>query len=316
MRPRHAPSSFAVIEIGTNSTKFAVARLTRAGGFRVVRFLRATTRVGGGLAGGATMSPAAVDRTARAIRRFRRSLPASMPLFAFATDALRRARNAPAAAGEIERALACPLTVLSGREEARLVYSSAARRIEMRRPRVVLLDVGGGSTEIVLAERGRIRRTRSLPLGALLLTERYLAGDPVDRERFAVLAGFVDRTLERALRAIGAAGLVPRDLDLVASGGTAVTAAGMSVAGGGATPAAVRTGEMARHLARLLRLRVAERKRLPGLEPDRADILPAGLAILISAARHLGKRAIRIHTGGLLDGVLWRLTDNDLKWPR
>ncbi len=313
----------ALIEIGTNSTKLLVAELVSDDRFETVYFARETTRIGSGVSGNARISTAGVHRTLETIRRFRRHARSigCERFFAFSTYALRRASNAASVVRRLERQLKCPLKILTGKEEARFAYLSARRALRSKKSSTVLLDFGGGSTEIVVARRGRITHARSLALGALHLTERFIRSDPIARSEFLRLEGFVDGIVQRVLGAAGLDKLGPSSFDLVASGGSISTAGAMIAAAGvrggrgaGRSTQPLRSGDLAALLNRCLAVDLRDRKRIPGLDPTRADIIPAGLATVLSFTRHAGKRVIYPNPGGVREGALAHLMAHGFRW--
>ena len=319
----NGPTRIALVEIGTNSTKLVVADAQADDTFRVRHASRRTTRIGRGLAAGGSVHPGAVDENIAAIKALKEIISRYRcdRVFAFSTFALRRAANAATVTRRLEGAIGEPLRIITGRDEARFAYLSAERHLRLTRPAAVLIDIGGGSTEVVVARHGRVSSTRSLPLGALHLTERFLHSDPVDSTEFAGLERHVDRVMRRAFHRSGIHRSEPRNLDLVASGGTIgaiswVIACSRREARSGPTslPASIRLGEASAFLDRCLGLSLRERRRIPGLHPDRAEIVCAGLAIVLAAMRNLGKRTLQPSRGGVREGALIHIIRRGLRW--
>jgi exopolyphosphatase / guanosine-5'-triphosphate,3'-diphosphate pyrophosphatase len=305
-RRNSPPPPVAVIDIGTNSTKLLVGR-ARAGRVQVVHFERETTRLGAGLDKTGRIGGAAAARTVRVVRRFAamaRRLHAS-DVTAVGTQAFRTAANGRAVAARIARATGVPVRVLTGREEAIYSFYSARARLARPRPCLVVIDVGGGSTELVVAQRDRVLLARSLPLGALRLTERHLHTDPIAPGEYDWLTREVDAVIARAAACLDA--LPPRAVDLVACGGSATTALDMARRGRARSYRnlhALTRAEVRRLERTCLRASLAQRRRLPGLPPDRADIIPAGIAVLISFMTRARKRSVWISDGGIREGVI------------
>jgi exopolyphosphatase/guanosine-5'-triphosphate,3'-diphosphate pyrophosphatase len=308
----------AIIEIGTNSAKLLIATCRGATRFRTEHFTRKTTRIGAGMTASDGIATSAVERTLAAINEFRRTARRYRceRIVAFSTFALRRASNSRAVLRRIEQALGGPLHILTGRDEAMFSYRSAAAALDLNKPNTVLFDTGGGSTELVLATAGRVARVRSLPIGALHLTERFLTSDPPRREELRSLEKFVDERVERASRAMGIDRLEPGAVALVACGGSVSTAAKMIARRSSEAVRAVtiRRGDVASLLRRVAALNNAERRRIAGLEPDRADIIVGGLAIVLSILRHTRKRTCLFNPGGVREGVLGWLMQRDFRW--
>ncbi len=293
----------AVIDIGTNSIKLVVAR-AEGTGLRRVHFASATTRLGEGLGARGTISRAASERTARAVA----SLAAdarrhgAKRVVAVGTWAFRVADNGREVARRISLVSRVPVRVLSGPEEARCAFLSARAYGGRARPASFLLDIGGGSAQFIVARGERVVSTRSLPLGALHLTERYLHQDPIDPAEHARMRAEIDRTVARAVAPH--ANLAPR-ASFLAVGGSAVTALAMARPGRPPSPRGVlKRSDLRRVEAVCLARTIAQRKRLPGLSPDRADIIPAGLAVVLAFMTATGKRVAHVSAGGVREGVI------------
>jgi exopolyphosphatase/guanosine-5'-triphosphate,3'-diphosphate pyrophosphatase len=304
MSPAQRGRRIGVIDVGTNSTKLVVG-VVRGDRVLVEHFARRASRLGQRLTHTGKIAAAAADRTARDVRALAliaRSHGAEV-VVAVGTYAFRKASNGDVVARRIARRAGVPLRVLAGREEAMLAYLSVLTRLRRPKPYTLLIDVGGGSTEFVVARRGRLLRARSLPLGALRLTERHLRSDPI--------APAERRALERAVDAPVARVLAPfrrvpaSQIDLIASGGSATTALAML------SPRARRSSsaQVSRRALETLadecfERTLAQRKRLPGLPADRADIIAAGLVVVLSFLRATGKRTLSVSDGGVREGVL------------
>ena len=306
-RRRSPPSSpVAVIDIGTNSTKLLVGR-ARAGRVETVYFARETTRLGTGLGRTGRIGNAATSRTIRVVGRCAaaaRRLHAG-EITAVGTQAFRAASNGRAVAARIARETGIPVRVLKGREEAIFSFYSARARLARPRAYLVVIDVGGGSTELVVAERDRVRLARSLPLGALRLTERHLRTDPIAHREYGALTEEVEAVIARVASSFDM--LRPQTVDLVACGGSATTALDMMRGGRRRSYQTMQTltrAEVRRLEQTCLRTSVAQRRRLPGLPPDRADIIPAGIAELIAFMTYARKRSVWISDGGIREGVI------------
>lgn len=311
----------AIIEIGTNSSKLLVAD-ARRDDFRVRLFDRRTTRLGRGLDERGSIGRRELAATMTAVEAFKRTASSRRceRVFVFATFALRTASNASAVRKRLERAAGAPVRVISGKEEARFAYLSAMRRLSRDFPVTVLVDVGGGSTEVVAAKRGRVFLEQSLPLGALQLTERFLHADPIDTGEFTVLDRHVNRVCRRVLRSSRLDRMAPRDIGVAVSGG-AIGALSWVIARSASPgrasdrlPDRVRISEAVAFLDRCLALPLRERRRIPGLERDRAEIISAGLAVVVAMTRGLRKRVIHPSLGGVREGVLLHLIRNGYRW--
>jgi exopolyphosphatase/guanosine-5'-triphosphate,3'-diphosphate pyrophosphatase len=317
-----AESNIAVIDIGTNSVKLVVAAVGT--GLPIEKkFLQEITRVGEGLTTTGEINAAALLRTINAIERFHQVVQQydCEHVFAFATHAFRVAANGNDAASRIVDETSIEVRIISGEEEARFAFVSALTRIGRHKPHVYIIDVGGGSVDFVHGTGNEVTAVRTLPLGALHLTERFLSTDPIAEEEFDALRAYVRNAVSLMFEGGDLAGprarLSAAQTDLVASGGSVTTIKKMcdqSWVHSSVTTPKIRIGEIRRLEAQCLALPLNKRKRLPGLDPGRADIIPAGLAVVIAFMESTDKRVVTVNPGGVRDGVLIHLTQNNYQW--
>ncbi len=299
------PRRIGVIDIGTNSTKLVLG-VVRDNRVATHLFARRPSRLGERLTNTGRISDTAAQRTARDVRALSalaRSHGAEI-IVAVGTYAFRTAKNGDAVARRIARRAGVPVRVLSGHEEATLSYLSVLTRLRRPKPYTFLIDLGGGSTEFVAAHRGRVLRARSLPLGALRLTERHLHSDPIAPSERRALEREIDAAVARVtapFRRVRAT-----HIDFVASGGSATTALAMLSRARSSRPSTSRVsrGQLEALAEACFARTLAQRKRLRGLPSDRADIIPAGLAVVLSFLRRTGKRTIAVSDGGVREGVM------------
>lgn len=312
---RAATRLFGVIDIGTNSVKLAVGDAANGRVFYSYA-AREPTRLGRGLSSSGVISAAAVHSTADAVARLAEAARdhGATEVVAVGTYALRAARNGRAAARTIERRASVSVRILSGAEEAAMVLRSVRARLPRPRRHVVVVDIGGGSAELIVARGARTLFAHSVPLGAVRLTERYLTHDPVAPAEYLQLNDYIDGVTSALFAR--APRLDPATTDLVVSGGTATTAAAMLGLRADGAGSAVSLAALWRLETRCLTATTAGRRRFRGLVPDRADIIPAGLATLISFVRHAGKRSVRVIEGGVRDGVMLEMSERARRSPR
>ena len=294
----------AVIDVGTNSVKVLVAD----GGRDLLRALE-TTRLGEGLAGSGVLSPAAMERTAAAVSGFAsraRELGAGT-VTVVGTAACRRAQNTAELAARIEQECGLGLTVLTGEQEASLSFTGALRRLPRIAGNTLVVDIGGGSTELTVGV-DEPPRAASIPVGAVTATESDLTTDPPRPEDLTNVIGAVQDELEELGR------LHPEMLTasrVVGIAGTIVTVAaveiGQAVFDEEALHGFVLTREAAEDVFRTLATEsLADRVRNPGLPRERADIIVAGCCILVGVMRRLQLQETTVSTGSLRDGVIER----------
>ena len=284
----------AAVDLGTNSTRLLVADVEDG---RVEELDRETviTRLGEGVDRRRRLLPEPIARVRNTLVDFRRraeELGAERTLLV-ATSAVRDAENGEAFLGEIEWSYGFDTELLSGDEEAAMTLRGASVGRELA-PGTLLLDVGGGSTELTLPDF-RV----SLDVGSVRLTERFLASDPPTHDELAACRAAVRSTLEEH-----ASGLEVREAIGVA--GTITTLAALEL--GGYDRERVHgyrlTREAAeRQLERLAALPLAERRELPGLEPTRAPVIVAGAAIVAEALRFFDLDELEVSEHDLLTGA-------------
>jgi exopolyphosphatase/guanosine-5'-triphosphate,3'-diphosphate pyrophosphatase len=284
----------AAIDLGTNTTRLLVADVNAE---RVEEISGRTTitRLGEGVDARRRLLPLPIARVRNVLADYRRELESlgAERTLAAATSAVRDAENGEAFLGEIEWSYGFTTRLLTGEEEAELTL----RGVGAAGHDALVVDIGGGSTELVGA------RTRiSTELGSVRLTERFLPSDPPTEDELdmlaaatrSVLAEQVPETLT-ARRAIGVAGtitsLAALDLGLVEYDRDRVHGHRL---GDGAVKA---------QLERLAALPLAERRRVPGLEPERAPVIVAGAVVLREIMRHFGLASIEASERDILHGI-------------
>jgi exopolyphosphatase/guanosine-5'-triphosphate,3'-diphosphate pyrophosphatase len=229
---------------------------------------------------------------------------------AVGTAALRRARNASVFLDETKRRLGLEVAVISGEEEGRLAFEAVARGREEEGAaagRLLVLDIGGGSTEVIAGEGRRLDWARSLDLGSVRLTERFLLDDPpLVPQRQALVAQV--RAAFAALPEPPGAG----PIDLVGIAGTNTTLAAMKAGLRVYDAEAIRRtpiapGELDDLIARLATMPAAARLALPGLEPGREDVILAGAVIAREALARFRMAAMSVSDRGVRHGVIYRM---------
>jgi exopolyphosphatase/guanosine-5'-triphosphate,3'-diphosphate pyrophosphatase len=285
----------AAIDVGSNTILLTVAEYDPEAGLVVIETGEDQPRLGAGLGASGRLSEEGIARALQSLTRMRdtcRRLGVRR-LSAVATAAVREAGNG-AEFVERVRALDIPLKVISPETEAALSYRSAAHHFPFG-GRTLVADIGGGSLELVGAVNGRVRLSRSLPLGAVRLTELQL---PLPQLR---------RRIQAELEAA-----VPGDWDgasVIGSGGTFATMASMTLArrgssGGPIHGVHITADEVGELLGWLAAMPVDQRRQVAGLQPERADIIVAGIAVAAELLEGVKAGAVTVSGFGLRDGVL------------
>jgi exopolyphosphatase/guanosine-5'-triphosphate,3'-diphosphate pyrophosphatase len=298
-----------VIDIGSNSV-LLLAVETGGAGWREIAGGERITRLAAGLANGRRLDAAACRRTLGAVVAFcaRARAVGVEHLWAVGTRPFRLAEDGPAFAARIVDATGVAVEILSEAREAELTFAAAVAGLQRTRGAVLSVDIGGGSTEIVFGRDGQPLDRASLPVGALVLTERHLCSDPPAPAEVAALRAAVSAEVAAA-SPIGRRAAADDTSAIVGSGGTLTTLAAIR-AGLTRYRADVVHGsrldrdELQALAADLARRSLAERQRLPGLPPGRALTIAAGALIADAIVTAAAAPAIVVSDHGLRHGVL------------
>src|SRR6202142_2432036 len=190
--------TFAAVDIGSNSVRLKIARLTR-GRLRSIHEDREVTRLGEGVFRSGFLTPESMAETGKVLRRFHRATQqvVTEPVRVVGTSALRDARNSQAFLEWVHSATGWKVEIISGLEEARLIHLGLVSNLRLNASPMLMVDLGGGSCELTVSSRGHIRETVSLPLGAVRLTNEFFHHDPPRKAELRRLRGFTAREIER-----------------------------------------------------------------------------------------------------------------------
>jgi exopolyphosphatase/guanosine-5'-triphosphate,3'-diphosphate pyrophosphatase len=296
----------ASIDIGTNTILLLIAELDRGNVNRLVD-VETIARLGEGVQKNGMLSQEAMARGFQTLSQYMqccRSMDVEKVL-AVGTSALREAANTSDFLNMIQERLSLSIDVISGEEEALFSFLSVGRDLcsSDRRPTLVV-DVGGGSTEFILGKSDRVDKWTSLPLGAVRMTEQFLHSDPASDEEWQRMEKAIRERLSEIPRA-------DEPVNMVAVGGTATTLAsveqGLKTFDFEKIHRSRLTTEALRNQLLLYRSKTIEqRKNLPGLAPARADVIPAGGAILSMAMEELQCPSVLVSCHGVRYGVLYK----------
>jgi len=293
--------TLAAIDIGTNSVKLLVGRVT---GQRVSPLLHRSiiTRLGEGLQRTGEISPEAADRTLTALAELR-SLArerSAERLEAVGTLVFRAAKNGRAFVERVAREAGLEIRVLSGEEEATLSFLGATGA--SKAPQVLGIEIGGGSTQIMVGTHSTLHASWSLPMGAVTLTEEFLGTDPPAAEEMMAMSAAIRRHLQQVVARVG------KDGELVGIGGTVSAILTQLRKSDGCDPREFHQTSVSFETLSALSIHlslktVADREQM-GIEKGRADIITAGAWILTAAMSHLQAGELRASAHGLRHGLL------------
>jgi exopolyphosphatase/guanosine-5'-triphosphate,3'-diphosphate pyrophosphatase len=314
--------TYAAVDIGSNSCRLKIARVAQHR-LKVLHEDREVTRLGASVFETGLISPQAMADTLAALKRFYRGVQqfGADQVRAVATSAMRDARNARAFLAWIKDETGWEVEIISGLEEGRLIHQGVMSEGPSSAGHCLLIDVGGGSCELSLSERKRIKDTISLPLGAVRLTQEFLTNDPPSAQDIARMKQFIARELRRAERR-NIAALVKT---VIATSGTAAALAEASRSlskpraakpGTKTDPDLIATSSVRRLESRLTGLNNAARAAVPGIGPRRSEIIVAGAHVYAEILERFALPGFHYSPMGLRDGILARmLAERDERAP-
>jgi exopolyphosphatase/guanosine-5'-triphosphate,3'-diphosphate pyrophosphatase len=296
-------SRLAAVDLGSNSFRLEIGRLDH-GQFLRTEYLKETVRQGGGLDEDRNLTHEAMQRGWDCLARFGERLAGfkAAEVRAVATQTLREARNRDTFLQRGSAVLGFPIDVISGREEARLIYQGVAQSLPTGEERRLVIDIGGRSTELILG-RGRMsKRMESYRLGSITWSNRYFPDQQFTRQAFRNAEIAAKAVLDEALP------LYTRDSWDVAYGSAGTVGAVVDVLTAGGWPAGSISQEgLDWLLDKVLGAQSADRLRIPGMRDDRRAIIGGGLSVLRAVFDLLQITQLRLASGGLRHGLLVEL---------
>jgi len=289
----------AAIDMGSNSFRLEIGQLQH-GRYRRIDYLKETVRLGGGLDADGLLTEAAVQRGLDCLRRFAERLSGFAPqqVRAVATQTLREARNRNAFLLRAQAALGYPIEVISGREEARLIYAGVSHLQPTDTSRLVI-DIGGRSTEMILGQ-GRVPLlAESFQVGSVSLSMRFFADGKLSESAFRAAQVAAGAELEEALQPFAP----QRWQEALGSSGT-VGAVSQLLAANGVTDGRITPHGLRWCIAGCIDAGHTDKLLWPALRADRRAVLPGGLAILYTLATHFGIEHLSPARGALRQGVI------------
>ena len=302
------PRRVALIDVGTNTILCLIAELHSDGTFAVADDLAEITRLGEGVQQSGCISAEAAARSMQTLRRYlERSRNLGVDeIRAVGTSALRDARNSAEVRAEFKRQLGFEIRVLSGAEEAGYAFLAVQRGLSLPKQELLVIDVGGGSTEFIRGNESGLLQAISIDVGAVRLTEQFLHSDPVQSEECERMRGVIEKELAR----------LPDSWPRAVSGLTLVGIAGTFTTLSAVEKKLLRYDHTAVHGSRLkldevrrqvdlfFSKSIAERKRIPGLEPMRADVILAGASLIERIMNRFDAEQVVVSDQGVRYGML------------
>ena len=297
----------AAIDVGSNSLHMVIADVSADGHIEVVDRVKEMVRLGRSAFTTGHLTPEAMHLATSTLTTFGRLARARHVerLRIVATSAVREARNGAAFVRRLRRQTELPVRVISGAEEARLIYRAARYALGLDGGPYLLVDVGGGSVELVLVQDGRALWLRSLPLGAARLSEQFLLHDPPRPAEVRQLEKHLRREMGDVLADARRAGVVRA----IGTSGTVTTLVAMARAVRGEPierlhGAVVQARDVTRVRRRVLAVGAVRRADLPGMDAKRVDLIPAAAILLDVIHRRTGAPELAACTWALREGLL------------
>ncbi|MEX2260502.1 MAG: Ppx/GppA phosphatase family protein [Bryobacteraceae bacterium] len=303
---------YAAVDIGSNSVRLQVAETVPssnpdAAPPRILATEREVTRLGESVFRQGRVSPQAIEETCGVLSRMARIYEKYnvAGIRAVATSAIRDSGNQDEFLARASEAIGTPVEIISGVEESRLIHLGVQSRWPQKNRKLVIVDIGGGSAEIVLSEEGRMAAAFSKPLGAVRLTEVFIKNDPPTERELHRLDEFIAAKIASAVRRVGA---VKVDRAIATSATAAAVVCAINRVPRSERENADRLRATAPQINKLFRAistqNAAARRKIPGIGPRRAEIIVAGLAVLRRILQDLGLPSVHYSSAGVRDGII------------
>jgi exopolyphosphatase/guanosine-5'-triphosphate,3'-diphosphate pyrophosphatase len=295
--------TLAAVDLGSNSFHLVVARIEH-GEIRVIDRVRETVRMALGLRPDGTLEPERQRRALKCLVRFGQRLDRipSERVRAVATNSVRRLRNPRGFLLIAETALGHPIEVVTGREEARLIYLGVAHGLPKSRARRLVIDIGGGSTEFIIGQGFDALETESLQMGCVASTMRFFADGRITRKRWQRARTEIEVELQQFAADYQRLGW----REAIGSSGTA-RALGTISAELGSRDSVITPASLAAIREHLIEAGEIGRIRLPGLSEERRAVIAGGAVVMESAFEALGIDAMRVCDTAMREGLLYDL---------
>lgn len=299
---------YAAIDIGTNSMRLLLADVENGKIVKRQKYIN-TTRIGSSVDKDRKISEEGIVRNIDALNKFAQQAKeyGAEKILAMATSAVRDAKNGSEFIKRAYEESGVDIKIISGEAEATLGYKGVVAGFK-NNSSIVVIDIGGGSTEFILGEGSKLKEAKSLDIGAVRMTERYITTDPVSLVEYNKLE---ENIKEEVIGSVGGAfNTINTNHNLIGIGGTITTLASLHQELEPYDPDKIHNYKLTlkeiTHLKqKLLKLKVEEIKNLKGIHPKRADIILAGITILSVIMENLGLEQITVSEYDNLEGMIY-----------
>jgi exopolyphosphatase/guanosine-5'-triphosphate,3'-diphosphate pyrophosphatase len=295
--------SFAAVDLGSNSFHMIVAQLIGER-LQVMDRMKEMVRLAGGLDERNLLTEEVMERAVDCLRRFGQRLRGFSPgnVRVVGTNTLRKARNRAQFLAWAEQALGHSIDIIAGREEARLIYLGVSHSLEDSAERRLVVDIGGGSTELILGQKFRPEQMESLFMGCVGMSKAFFKDGAIDggRMQAAEMAAMQElETITTLYRRIGWE-------SAIGSSGTILAIQEVALNQGWSKDG-ISIGALRKLRKALIEAGHVDKLSLPGLQRERAPVFPGGVAILVAVFDSLGIDRMRVASGALREGLLYDL---------
>ena len=296
----------AAIDIGTNSMRFMLCEIK---GNTITKKEKELiiTRIGKGVSKTGMITEKSMIKNIDALKYFKNKAEkhGALEIYAIATSAVRDALNREAFVADALIQAGVKVMVISGEEEAELGHKGVMSEIQNPQERVLIIDIGGGSTELILGSKNKIDYSTSIPAGAVRMTEQFVTSNPISSEDIENMKNKLDELFHEPFEYLS-----NKRIDrIVAIGGTATTAASIFHSMSIYDPVIVHNTVINSSFIdstfnKLKDMTISERYGVKGLQKERADVMPAGIYILQHIAKGLKRDSVIISESDNLEGII------------
>ena len=313
----------AIFDIGTNSIHMLVVEIHHDLSFRILDHEKDTTRLGDGSFETKRLSRERMARALKIIQKFVKvaSKYKVQKIVGVATSAVRDAKNGSQFIRNVDKRTGAKIKVISGEEEGQLIFLGAASGISIGRKRALVIDIGGGSVELILGDQEKIFLNKSFPLGVARLTDHFIHKDPPSKKEIRRLEKHIEKTIKPTLKKIKKIGFS----EVIGTAGTMINLSSIVYEDRVSKPFKLvnhfrmRAKDLKKVHKKLLKRNLRELLKMPGLDLKRADIITAGSVLVNTLMKLLKKDNLLVSNKGIREGsILDFVVKNTAKtagWP-
>lgn len=310
------PLKLAGIDIGTNTLRLLIAEYSADGKYRTLESGRHIVRLGEGMSSAGRLKDEAMDRVLRVLKEFAAKCSENHVngIYAVATSAVRDAANGPDFISRVKNETGIDVSIISGEEEARLTMLGVSSALDISGHDALLMDIGGGSTELIMVSNGDIEFRKSTDIGVVRFTEQYIESDPPEAKDLELLEKAIEDRLmrEECFINLRNSGRVTAGVEFIGTAGTVTTLAAIDQKMMAYDPKKVNGYRMSRDsvkniLNMLSGMTNKERMDLPGIESGREDLIVAGALVTCKVMEWFGFDEMTVCDAGLREGLVGEL---------